>query len=336
MSVIVATYEGARFVAEQIRSIVGQTRPPDEVLICDDASTDNTLQIVHACVASATTSIPITIDANQTRLGVSRNFEQLITRATGDVIVFADQDDIWTPSRLAAIEPLFEPGEVGAVFSNARVIDRDGRLIRESLWEVAGFDHRLRRVWARDPFAALVRRSVVTGATLAFRASHRGLVLPLDRHGWHDHWIALLIASRARVIALDEPLVDYRLHEGNQAGLASGKRSSGRIARRDWHRQRNQLLAARERLGRRGISEWHEMEIASKIRHLEFRLALPAARASRTWAIARHLSSGSYHRYATGMRSAVADLLSKDRVALSSSTPATDHAPKRAPEDPQV
>jgi hypothetical protein len=106
VSVVIACYNGSAHLREQLRSVLDQTAPPSEVIISDDGSSDDTLAVAHAVAATANTRVEIV--QNVERLGYAENFLRAATRATGDLVAFADQDDVWLPGKLAAALTAFE------------------------------------------------------------------------------------------------------------------------------------------------------------------------------------------------------------------------------------
>lgn len=311
ISVAMTTCNGAAYVRQQLESICAQSRPVDEIVLCDDHSDDQTVEIVRSVLATA----PFRVDIveNKRRLGVTANVEQAIRRTTRDIIVLADQDDVWKPHKLQRLASSFDAeGRIGAVFSDAVIIDAHGARIGKSLWSRVRFSHTRRVRWTFDPVAVLLQGNVVTGATLAFRSSLRPLLLPLSAHGWHDLWIALLAASFTSVEALHEPLVAYRLHSGNTAGLVGpiGVERARRLARPE---ERDDLLAQVEelisRLERHGAGDFVVERMRAKARHLSFRSTLPRGPMARAYSVAQAITARHYHRYAAGSRSALFDLL---------------------------
>ena len=128
VSVALCTYNGARFVAEQLRSILAQSSPADQIVISDDGSTDGTLEVVRAELAAAGSALPeVIILENPAPLGVTRNFEQAILACTGDLIVLCDQDDTWVPDRLARAEREFAARpDLLLLYSDASLVDEGG------------------------------------------------------------------------------------------------------------------------------------------------------------------------------------------------------------------
>jgi glycosyltransferase involved in cell wall biosynthesis len=310
VSVVVITCDGARWVAEQARSIASQTRPPDEVIVADDASTDDTVAITREALAPLRDRVRILLASS--RLGVTANLERAIRAATGDVIVLADQDDVWLPDKLDTVARWARHETTGAMFSNGWIIDADGTRTGEQLWARAGFSTRAVAGWDRDPLAILLRQPVVTGATMALRRAALDLVLPLPGVGWHDYAMSLVLAATSGLTKIDEPLVEYRLHGANTAGLQAPRRRD-RVESPEAHRANLQQQDALFRiLADRLTGTGHPdaaRRMVGKVEVLHARAALPDARIARIAGVTRLTVSGGYARYGQGLSSAARDLL---------------------------
>ena len=312
ISVVLATCEGMPYLEEQLGSMIGQTRPADEIVVVDDRSDDRTLETVERVLAAS--GADVRISTNAARLGPAANFGNGILQATGDVIALCDQDDRWRPDRLARLEEVLLRTGAQAAFSDGRLIDGSGSLQAGTLWETAGFTGPLRRRWERgDHLGALLQTNVVTGATLAFRASLRDLVLPIPASAWHDHWIALLAAATGAIVAVPDLLIDYRLHGRNTMGLPDRdlrRRAAARLAAPD-PRQTEipRLKDVRDRLQHCAGTGAAVLRIEEKICHLERRAGLPATRHARIVPVAMEAVSGRYHRLAGGPKSIAVDLI---------------------------
>ncbi|HEX6115209.1 MAG TPA: glycosyltransferase family 2 protein, partial [Geminicoccaceae bacterium] len=228
LSVAMCTFDGAFYLREQLESIGAQTRPPDELVVCDDGSTDETLAILDGFAAAA--PFPVRIQVNRTKLGTTKNFERAIGLTTGEIIALGDQDDVWYPHKLERLEKEFAgSGRIGLVFSDADVVDDRLRPAGYRLWEALRAFERHRRLIARGRlFDALVRDNLVTGCTAAFRSDYKDLVIPVPRACTHDSWAALVIAAVADIARIDAPLLAYRQHDSNQSGLARYRGERGR------------------------------------------------------------------------------------------------------------
>ena len=138
ISVALCTYNGEQFLSRQLASIQQQTRTPDELVVCDDCSTDRTLEILQDFAASA--AFPVRITQNDDNLGFVANFERAIQLCQGDLIALCDQDDIWYPTRLErSLQEFTAHPEVGFVFSDADIIDQQDQLTGMRLWTNFGF-----------------------------------------------------------------------------------------------------------------------------------------------------------------------------------------------------
>lgn len=323
ISVAMCTYNGARYLREQLLSVAAQTRPPDELVICDDQSADETRAIISDFAATA--PFPVHLHVNSRTLGSTKNFERAIGLCAGDIIALADQDDVWLPEKLRRIEDCFErePG-VGLVFTDAEVVDEDLRPLGYRLWQSVGFDDAARRlVRGGRVLDVLLPGWTVTGATMAFRGGCRDLVLeiPTDLALIHDGWIALLIASVAGVSFIDEPLIKYRQHARQQIGAKERQvevAAAGLDGTREALRRTNsydEMIAigtrAQQRLTERSDvykSEDAVAKLEQRLRHLRARANLPPGKLSRARSVLRELLSGRYHSYSNGLYSAVKDL----------------------------
>ncbi|HEX9423777.1 MAG TPA: glycosyltransferase family 2 protein [Pyrinomonadaceae bacterium] len=328
ISVAMSTYNGARYLREQLDSIATQTRPPDELVVCDDDSADTTREIVTAFAAS--TLFSVRLHVNERNLGSTKTFERSIAFCEGDVIVLSDQDDVWLPEKLRAIESCFiRKPSVGLVFSDAEVVDEKLRPLGYRLWESVGFDNTHRRlVRTGRVLDVLLPGWTVTGATMAFRAAFKDLVLdiPTQVALIHDGWIALMIASVADVSFIEEPLIKYRQHDHQQIGAKERKAeqsASGLGAVKDALQRKNSYqemieigTQAQQRLSeRRDVykSEDALSRLAARLTHLRTRAKLPEHPLPRFIYVVRELLTGRYHRYSHGVFSAAKDLLYQGR-----------------------
>jgi len=317
ISIALCACDGEKYLPAQLDSIRGQTPPPGEIVICDDASGDGTVAIVERFLRDA--PFPVRAVRNARRLGVAKNFEQAIGLCAGDVVALSDQDDVWLPGKLARIGALFsgDPA-LGAVFTDGEVVDESLRPLGYRLWQAHRPNrYQRKRLRQGDAFGALLSRNLATGATMAFRSRYRPLVLPIPDAWVHDGWIALLIAAVSKVEAVPESLILYRRHEAQQIG-ADRKGHSERIAiakstgTGEYRRMEEQYRAALDRLrSRGGLSPAIERELEGKIAHL----ALRAQRGGGAgpFSVATELVAGRYRRYSDGWKSAMKDLLMPGR-----------------------
>ncbi|WP_254061671.1 glycosyltransferase [Granulicella sp. L60] len=219
-SVAMCTFNGQKHIGEQLESLSRQQLLPSELVLCDDGSTDNTLSIAEAFARQS--PFPVKIVRNPDNLGHSRNFAKAINLCSDELIALSDQDDVWYPEKLARLAELFCSGgvSVAGVFSNGDLIDEASQPLAGDLWGSFVFDVTdQRRFRSGDAVDVLLRRNVVTGMTFAFRSSYREQLTSMPVSWNHDAWLALMLATRAQLIACPKHLVAYRLHGNQQIGV---------------------------------------------------------------------------------------------------------------------
>jgi glycosyltransferase involved in cell wall biosynthesis len=304
-SVVLCTFNGERFLTQQIESLVRQTRPADEIIVRDDGSTDRTIALLKAHERL----LPIRIAINDSNLGSTANFERTIAEANGDLIALCDQDDVWEPRKLERLEVAFRPG-VGLVFTDAELIDDHGRQLGRRLWDAIGFHGTLVRDFRGEPLRVFSRgKNVITGATMAFRSELRKVVLPIPDIWTHDGWIAIVVTFAASIVMLPEALIRYRIHAGQQLGLTP---AASQISRQPelLLRQSRQYEAVIDRV--RSFADSRRLRwLEEMVEHVKTRTEMPSFRTERIRQIARELRAGRYHCYSNGLRSAFKDLLSR-------------------------
>jgi len=217
-SIAMCTYNGSHYLGPQLESIAAQKRMPDELVVCDDRSSDDTVSLVNHFARTA--PFPVKIFINEKNLGYTKNFEKVIGLCEGDIIALSDQDDVWHPDKLHRMEVIFTSRpDVGGVFSNARLVDADLTPFNNTLWDVIRFTRREQDLVREGrSIDVLMRHPIVTGATFGFRSLHRNHILPIPA-GWvHDGWIALIVATISRLEITEEELVYYRQHPESQIG----------------------------------------------------------------------------------------------------------------------
>jgi len=222
VSVALASYNGDRYVAEQLESILAQTRPPDEVVVSDGGSDDDTVRIAREVLAHAGTGIRVKIIADGARLGVTANFERAIAATTGEFVALSDQDDRWHADRIARGLDHLMRQEALLAAGNADLVAADGARLGVDLYSALGLGPKeLAELSGRDAFAVLIRRNLVTGATVMVRRELLEAALPFPPDWVHDEWLAIVAAALGRVAIDPEPLIDYRQHGANAIGVSA-------------------------------------------------------------------------------------------------------------------
>lgn len=319
ISVALCTYNGGGFLSEQLRTLAEQTLRPYEIVVFDDGSIDQTREVLER-FRKNNPQMGVRIEVNPHRLGPARNFERAIGACGGEIIALCDQDDVWMPEKLAVIAREFERNpELGLVFSDADICDEAGNPLGYRLWRSVGFGGRLRRRAERGgAFDVILRQNVVTGATLAFAARLRDLVLPIDPGWMHDGWIALLISAVAPVAAIRTPLVRYRQHPGQSIGALrrtlyqqylNARKLDGK-----WFALQTVLYeAALARLlsldaGRYTVTPRTLSLVREKICHWRRRSAIRDRKIARVLPSIAEFLTFRYHRFSLGWKSFAQDL----------------------------
>jgi glycosyltransferase involved in cell wall biosynthesis len=220
--VCVATYNGARYVEHQLRSILAELEPSDEVIVVDDASRDTTVEIVRSIDDPRIRIIPLTANG-----GYVHAFETAMSAARGDVLFLADQDDEWVPGRRAALVAGLQHGEVCA--SNLELLGT-GEALRSPLtgkpWRLTENGSAL-----RNQAHILAGTAPYYGCAMALRRSALGYVLPFPEglRESHDLWIATAANARHELQHTDAVTVRRRVHDANAS--TSRPRAVGAVLR---------------------------------------------------------------------------------------------------------
>lgn len=207
ISVCIASYNGAKYIELQIRSILPQLGKDDELVVSDDGSDDTTINIIASLSDSRIKVIP-----NCKKHGVVGNFENSISAASGDIIFLSDQDDIWMPNKIKKMVCALENHQF--VVHNALLVDENGQSLDKDCFTLYN---------TKSGLVNNFLRNGLLGCCMAFRKAALSLILPFPRDIlWHDMWIALILQTKHKVFLLDENLVLYRRH-GNNFSTSSEK-----------------------------------------------------------------------------------------------------------------
>ena len=202
ISVCMATYNGEKYVQEQMLSIIHQLSNNDEVIVSDDNSSDSTMNIINKINDKR-----IKIYSNEKESGYTRNFENALEKASGDVIFLADQDDIWLKDKVST--SLKYLNDSSFVVSDCTIVDNNLDIIEKSHFK-------LRKVKKGFLNNLLLPRYV--GACMAFKREVLEKSLPFPKNASlsaHDYWLCLVAEYSFSVSLIKQPLVLYRRHGGN-------------------------------------------------------------------------------------------------------------------------
>lgn len=200
ISVCIATYNGEKFLKEQLVSILSQLGNNDEIIISDDSSTDKTMLVVNSFNDKR-----IKIFENQSFSSPIYNFENAIKHAQGDYIFLSDQDDIWLSSKVE--RTLYYLKENDLVLSDCKIVDENLNVLNDSFFAMMS---------SRKGFFSNLIRNSYMGCCMAFKKEILDYILPFPKNlAMHDSWIGLSVELNGNSFFLNEPLILYRRHDNN-------------------------------------------------------------------------------------------------------------------------
>jgi glycosyltransferase involved in cell wall biosynthesis len=221
VEVIVCTFNGERFIDEQLFSIRKQSRQVDWITVRDDGSSDRTLRHLER---HASADGRLRLVRNPQNLGYAQNFGQGLAQATGDIVFLSDQDDIWAEDKVARMLALFDDPTTHLTFSDGTLIDAKSQPVKGPN-VLHGYGLTLAHLadFQSNPMRYLLRRNFINGAAMALRRTAAQSALPIPSRFPHDYWLALWLARTGGIRCLHQPLYAYRQHDANLIG--SGRSS---------------------------------------------------------------------------------------------------------------
>lgn len=221
ISIVMATYQGEAYIKEQLDSIFHQTLTPDEIIIYDDASTDQTLTIAKQYQFQDEVKVHI-FKQDQT-VGYIKNFAKALKMCNGDIIFLCDQDDVWQPNKIEQIISIFHKHpEITCINSSFTYIDDTGKTISK---DDSGNNYGMcdQKVKQKDivqiSFEEIMLRNISMGCTMAFRSTVKDLYLKNTNHkSAHDWELNLCAALSNGLYFYNSSLMKYRIHAHNTTG----------------------------------------------------------------------------------------------------------------------
>ena len=235
ISVVVCSYNGERFIKEQVDSILNQAYSNIEIIISDDASTDATQQILQ----QYKTNQKVKLFLQSKNLGPAKNFEFAIQQTMGAFIAFSDQDDIWRPEK---IEKLYSAiGDGSLIYSDSELIDEEGNKLNKKISD-------LRNMYSGHKTTGFVFSNVVWGHALMINSKILPSVLPIPGGIPHDIWTAFIATTITGIKYLDQSLTLYRQHPLTATKTIAEKAKPRGMSRRfaDFEKQLNWIGVMRD------------------------------------------------------------------------------------------
>ena len=226
IDILLATYNGARFLPEQLASLAAQSHADWRLLVRDDGSRDDSVRLVREWAETVPQQVRV-IEDERTGLGPSQNFATLLGASDAPYFAFCDQDDQWLPHKLETMLGAIVRSEAdrgvatpALAFCDLLVVDEKLRPIAPSFWRLSRLPVHSRSL---RPFDLLVR-NVVTGCASMGNAALRQAALPIPEGArMHDWWLALVASSEGVLLPVAEPLIRYRQHGGNAVGALDAR-----------------------------------------------------------------------------------------------------------------
>lgn len=229
ISIAMCTYNGEKFLEEQLNSIIQQSRQPDEIIICDDCSNDRTVEKAKTILAKWQ-GISRIIE-NDHNLGYRMNFQKAISLCQGDIIFLSDQDDVWDRKKIESMEKVFTAHpDVNMVFHDAELVDEQLNRLTPSFWQALSFNP---DGFLDDPYKRLLLGNVVQGSACAFRADVFFHAYPFPKEAVHDEWLALVAGLFGKIMPIEQPLMKYRQGHNQIGGSVRSLRQGITL----WHNQ---------------------------------------------------------------------------------------------------
>lgn len=224
--IVMATYNGEKYLAQQLESILNQTRKNINIIICDDASTDNTKNIIKEF---AKKDNRLSYIFNERNIGVNKNFEAGFSNAKSDFIAIADQDDIWKEDKIDEMMKLFSNDKVMLVHSASVQFSGDKLPVTEFAYskQMKGNDAR-----------KLVYRNSISGHNIIFRKELLKYSLPIPNGLYYDWWLAVVATCIGTIEASNKVLTYQRKHDSN---VTLYNRTTNKQTRKEYLEKRKAL-----------------------------------------------------------------------------------------------
>ena len=216
IDVLLATYNGEKYLKEQIDSILNQTYSNIRLVISDDCSKDNTREIIKEYEEKDDRVISYFHEKN---LGYVKNFEFLLTKVENEIYMLSDQDDVWLPTKIEHTYNKMVETNADLVFTDLEVVDENLKMMYPSFNDYMKLSRKIKKY--KNDYRLQYLYNCVTGCTLMSKKKFLDMILPIptqSKYAIHDTWIATAIANNGKVEYLDEKTILYRQHGNNQVG----------------------------------------------------------------------------------------------------------------------
>ena len=220
--IALATYNGSLYLSELLDSILKQTKLINRIIVRDDCSTDNTVEIL---LSYQKKGLPIEIISdNKNNMGILENFSIILSNTSADYVFLCDQDDIWLPNkaerminRISWFEKIYGKHIPFLVFSDMKIVDKNLQIISNSGMKYQGFYPKTFKTFKQS-----LIQNIVPGCAMIVNQNLLKLALPIPKEAIvHDWWLVLVATAFGKINYIDEPLFCYRQHASNNLGASA-------------------------------------------------------------------------------------------------------------------
>ncbi|WP_062532642.1 glycosyltransferase [Jeotgalibaca dankookensis] len=217
VDIVLATYKpNIIFLKKLLKSLNSQTYPKIKLIVRDDSGNKEEFEKISTLIKEHITNFEYNIFKNNINVGSNKTFENLTKDATADYIAYCDQDDIWEKDKITKLVNSAEEKNAVISYSDLSVIDKDDNIMATSFKDI---HKRLKHVEGNFLFKYFLRRNSITGCTMLIKSGIAKRAIPFCSDYYvHDHWLALFSSTVGEISYVPEPLIKYRIHEGNQIG----------------------------------------------------------------------------------------------------------------------
>ena len=215
IDILLATYNGEKYVKEQIESILNQNYKNIRLIISDDCSKDGTRKILKQYENNERVEIHL----QEKNLGYIRNFEYLLKQVKNDLYMLSDQDDVWLPEKVEKTLNVLKQNDADMVFGDLEVVDENLNTVYPSFNDFMLLNRKIKK--EINSYKLNYLYNCVTGCTLLSKKKFIKDILPVpykSKYVAHDHWMALMVSLKGKMVYMPEKYIKYRQHGNNQIG----------------------------------------------------------------------------------------------------------------------
>lgn len=220
ITICLATYNGEKYVEQQLESLLSQTFEDFKILVRDDGSDDKTQELLKKYAKKYPDKIEVMQDT-QGRLGSAQSFMRILEQVQTSYVMFCDQDDVWiknkievTLKKMHELEKSYSFDVPLLVFTDMKVVDRELNILNESFWNYQKLDPNIAYDWKK-----LLAQNVIAGCTIMINLPAKKVSLPYKfDEMFHDHWLGVQVAKHGKIAYIDTPTLLYRQHDTNVDG----------------------------------------------------------------------------------------------------------------------